>query len=239
MKIISIVGARPQFIKVKPISDEIKRRRICHILVHTGQHYDYELSKIFFRELHIPSPDYNLEVGSYSHGKQTAMVLEKIEKVLLKEKPTVVITYGGTNSTLAGVLAAIKLHIPVAHVEAGLRSFRLDMPEEINRVLTDHVSKFLFCPTETAVKNLKKEGIEKGVYLTGDIMYEIFIKSLPLTENIKILFDLNLKAKDYYVLTVHRQENIDNLNNLKSILSALSAANKKIVFPVHPRTEKP
>jgi UDP-N-acetylglucosamine 2-epimerase len=242
MKIISVIGARPQFIKLKPIVDELKKRKINHILVHTGQHYDYEMSKIFFDELNVPKPDYNLEVGSYSHAKQTALMLERIEKVLLKEKPNTVIVYGDTNSTLAGALGAVKLNIPVAHIEAGLRSYKSDMPEEVNRVLTDHISKFLFCPTKTAVDNLKKEGITKGVHLVGDVMYDIFKSKINSEFNSgpkpKTLQKLNLKSKEYFLLTIHRQENTDNPENLRSILFALKQIKKKIVFPMHPRTRK-
>lgn len=187
MKAVSVVGARPQFIKAKPIIDEFKRKATEHILVHTGQHYAYEMSKIFFDELDIPEPDYNLEVGSYTHGKQTALMLKRIEKVLLKEKPDIVIVYGDTNSTLAGALAAAKLNISIAHIEAGLRSYRLDMPEEVNRVLTDHVSKFHFCPTKTAVENLKKERLKTGIYLVGDVMYDVFLGSQKLLSKRKIL----------------------------------------------------
>ncbi len=238
MKIVSIVGARPQFIKVKPLTDEFKKKRINHLLVHTGQHYDYEMSKIFFDELNIPEPDYNLEVGSHSQGKQTALMLERIEKVLLKEKPNLVIVYGDTNSTLSGALGAVKLHIPVAHVEAGLRSYRMNMPEEVNRVLTDRISKFLFCPTKTAVENLKKENIAKGVYLVGDVMYDVFKNSKCKMQKSKILKKLNLRSKEYLLLTIHRQENTDSPKNLKLILSALKQTKEKIVFPVHPRTKK-
>lgn len=182
MKTVSVVGARPQFIKAKPIIDEFRRKTTEHILVHTGQHYAYEMSKMFFDELDIPEPDYNLEVGSYTHGKQTALMLERIEKVLLKEKPDIAIVYGDTNSTLAGALAAAKLNISIAHIEAGLRSYRLDMPEEVNRVLTDHVSKFHFCPTKTAVENLKKERLKKGIYLVGDVMYDVFFRKSKIVK---------------------------------------------------------
>lgn len=237
MKIVSIVGARPQFIKVKPVIDILKRKKIRHILVHTGQHYNYEMSKIFFKELKIPKPNYNLGIGSHSHGKQTSLMLEKIEEVLLKIKPHLVIVYGDTNSTLSGALAAVKLNIPVAHVEAGLRSYRMDMPEEINRVLTDRVSTLLFCPTKTAVKNLKKEGITKNVFLVGDVMYDIF-KIKSKSKKSTILPRLNLKPKEYLLLTIHRQENTNDSKNLRSILSALAATKERIVFPIHPRTKK-
>ncbi|HOK80418.1 MAG TPA: UDP-N-acetylglucosamine 2-epimerase (non-hydrolyzing) [bacterium] len=238
MKLLSIVGARPQFIKVKPLVDEFNKKGIQHILVHTGQHYDYEMSQVFFDQLKIPLPDYNLGVGSHSHGKQTGLMLEKIEEVLLKEMPDMVIVYGDTNSTLAGALSAVKLKIPVAHIEAGLRSFRMDMPEEANRVITDRISTILFCPTQTAVENLRKEGITKNVFLVGDVMYDVFLESQKLLSSRTILNDLNLKPKNYLLLTIHRQENTDNLENLKSIFLALKDVNQKVLFPVHPRTKK-
>lgn len=245
MKIISVVGARPQFIKIAPLIKawdkhnlEYRTQKIKHILVHTGQHYDLEMSHLFFQELSIPAPDYNLGVGSGSHSYQVGNMLINLEEVLLKEKPDVVLVYGDTNSTLAGALAAAKLQIPVGHIEAGLRSFNRKMPEEINRVLTDHISNYLFCPTKTAVSNLRKEGITKGVYLVGDVMYEIFAKSLSLLKDRGILSKLGLNSKEYFLLTIHRGENTDNARNLRSILTALRQIKERVVFPVHPRTRK-
>lgn len=237
MRIASIIGARPQFIKLKPLVDGFEKRKIEHISVHTGQHYDYEMSKIFFDKLKIPKPDYNLGVGSDTHGRQTALMVERIEKVLIKEKPALVIVYGDTNSTLAGALAAVKLCIAVAHVEAGLRSYRLDMPEEVNRVLTDHISTLLFCPTKTALSNLKREGITRGVYLVGDVMRDIF-KSCIEEKRSKIIQRLGLMPKGYHLLTLHRQENTQGVKKLKAILHALRRTEEKILFPVHPRTRK-
>lgn len=240
MKIISIIGARPQFVKLSPLCEEIKKRKhVSHIIIHTGQHYDYEMSKIFFNELHIPRPDYNLNVGSFSHGKQTALMLERIEKVLLKENDAdFVLVYGDTNSTLAGALAAVKIGMPVAHVESGLRSYRRDMPEEVNRILTDCISEILFCPTKNAVKNLELEGKTKGAYLVGDLMQEIMCEHFSLIKTRKISSKLGLEPKEYFLLTVHREENANNHQNLRSILSAFTAVAKKVVFPVHPRIKE-
>ena len=237
MKIFSIVGARPQFIKASVVSQEI-RKKFKEILCHTGQHYDYEMSKLFFNQLGIPEPDYNLGVGSGYQGNQTGKMIIEIEKVLLKEKPDVVLVYGDTNSTLAGALAAVKIHIPIGHIEAGLRSFDKNMPEEINRILTDHASEFLFTPTKTGVCNLKKEGILKGVYLTGDVMYDVLLKNLKTAEKSNILKKFDVKYKGYYLITMHRQSNTENVENLSNILDAISAINDKIIFPIHPRTTK-
>ena len=238
MKIVSVVGARPQFIKLSPLSKELRKKH-REIVLHTGQHYDYELSRIFFSQLSIPKPDYNLGIGSDEHGAQTGRMLKGIEEVLLFEKPDLVLVYGDTNSTLAGALAGAKLKIPVAHVEAGLRSFVKSMPEEINRVLTDHVSSLLFCPTPTSVRNLKREGITRGVYLTGDVMYDSLRANLAAAEKkSRIIKKLGLKKKDFYLMTIHRAENTDEEGNLKKIARMLSNLDRKTVFPVHPRTRK-
>jgi len=235
MRVASIVGARPQFIKCILVSNELRKKHE-EILIHTGQHYDYEMSELFFDELKIPKPDYNLGVGSASHGEQTGRMLIEVEKVLLKEKPDLVLVYGDTNTTLAGALASVKLHIPVGHVEAGLRSFNRSMPEEINRILVDHISDILFAPTKTAVNNLRKEGISRGIYLVGDVMYDILKKSISIAEKSRILEKLGLTPKEYFLATVHRASNTDNVKNLSSILEAFSEIEEKIVFPIHPRT---
>lgn len=237
MKIVSIVGARPQFIKCASVSREIRQCN-SEVLIHTGQHYDYEMSQLFFDQIGIPEPDYNLDVGSGPHGEQTGIMLIEIEKVLLAEKPDFVLVYGDTNSTLAGALAAVKMHFPVAHVEAGLRSFNKSMPEEINRVLTDHISDILFAPTETAVKNLSKENIVNGVHLVGDVMYDALQYFIDAADHSKALEKFNLEEANYILATIHRPSNTDNVDNLSSILSALSEISMRVLFPVHPRTVK-
>ncbi len=249
MKLLTIIGARPQFIKAAPFSDEFRKDNE-EILVHTGQHYDANMSDVFFKELGIPTPDYNLGVGSGSHGVQTAKMLIGIEEIINKEKPNGLLVYGDTNSTLAGALAASKLHIPIFHVEAGLRSYNLLMPEEQNRVLTDHLSNLLLCPTQTAIVNLKKEGITSGVINTGDIMYD------AVQRNIKIAYEKysdnswieelmrennhkkinSLSKKEYYLATIHRAENTDDIDKLYEIFNAFNALDKPIVLPLHPRT---
>ena len=235
---MSIVGARPQFIKCAPLSRELRKVH-QEILVHTGQHYDHDMSDVFFEELNIPKPDYNFGIGSGNHGEQTGKMLAEIEKVLIKEEPDIVLVYGDTNSTLAGALAAVKLHIRVAHVEAGLRSFDRSMPEEINRVLTDHISDILFCPSQTAVYNLSKEGITKGVHLVGDVMLDALEYNKKVAEKkSKIIEELGLEKKKYLVTTVHRPGNTDSIDNMKSIIEALGEIGMPVVFPVHPRTKK-
>jgi UDP-GlcNAc3NAcA epimerase len=240
MKVLSIVGARPQFIKAAPVGRAL-RRVAREVLVHTGQHYDHGMSAVFFDELHIPEPHYNLGVGSGSHGWQTGQMLIRIEEVLLKELPDWVLVYGDTNSTLAGTLAAVKLHIPVAHVEAGLRSFNRRMPEEHNRVLTDHAANLLFCPTQTAVDNLAREGISHGVHLVGDVMYDALQYNAALSEQRSdVLARLRLPRGDYALVTVHRPRNADDPTRLQDILMALDEISVAgpVVLPAHPRTRK-
>ena len=242
MIIVSIVGARPQFIKALTVSRALKAYdNILEVLVHTGQHYDFNLSDVFFDELDVRQPDHNLEVGSGTHGYQTGRMLQNIENLLLKYKPNWVLVFGDTNSTLAGALAAAKLHIPLAHIEAGLRSFNRKMPEEINRVLTDHCSDLLFAPTIIAVNNLKKEGIaEDKIDLVGDVMLDAAIFYAQKAEGISnILKKYNLIPNGYILATLHRAENTDVHKRLKAIMKGLSLAAKHlpVVFPVHPRTE--
>lgn len=239
-KVVSVIGARPQFIKAFPVSEAFKKTNVFQeVLVHTGQHYDHEMSQVFFEELGFYKPHYNLEVGSGSHAFQVGEMLIKLEKVLREEKPDLVLVYGDTNSTLAGALAAVKLQLPVAHVEAGLRSFDFGMPEEVNRVLADRISHFLFCPTKKAVKNLEKEGLDEKVFLVGDVMYDasLFFGDLAERKSI-ILKKLGLLPKEYLLCTVHRASNTDNRSNLSQIVEALCECGEKIVFPVHPRTVK-
>lgn len=237
MKIASIVGARPNFVKLAPVSREV-RRRFDEVIIHTGQHYDYEMDKIFFDDMGIPAPDYHLGIGSGSHGHQTGEMLKKIEEVIISEKPDVVLVFGDTNSTLAGALAAAKLHINVAHVEAGLRSYDKSMPEEINRVLVDHCSDLLLCPTKTAVENLKIEGIKRNVYLTGDVMVDAQRDCEKTAENkSRILADLDIKPKDYCLATIHRASNTDDPDKFRAIIEALEELGD-IVIPCHPRAEK-
>lgn len=238
MKVISVVGARPEFVQAAPVSRALRPRH-QEVLVHTGQHYDYGMSAVFFQELGLPAPDYNLEVGSGPQGQQTGEMLARMERVLMDEQPDWVLVRGDTNSTLAGALAAAKLHIPVGHIEAGLRSFNRWMPEEINRIVADHVSDLLFCPTPTAVSNLAAEGIREGVHLVGDVMYEAILYNLSLAEaKSQALTHLGLATGDYLLLTVHRAENTDIEENLHGILAALDRLEELVIFPVHPRTRK-
>lgn len=246
MKIVTILGARPQFIKAGSVSREILQKKesginVQEVIVHTGQHYDSNMSDVFFEEMQIPKPDYYLGIGGKTHGAMTGQMIEKIEEVLIKEKPDWVMVYGDTNSTLAGAIAASKLHIKIAHVEAGLRSFNMNMPEEVNRILTDRVSSILFCPTQVAVDNLSKEGIvnwKSGsqVELCGDVMKDgaVFYKLLaqkPLSIDV---------SDDFVLCTIHRAENTDDENRLRQIVLALNeiAKSKQVILPLHPRTKK-
>lgn len=273
MKIVTIVGARPQFIKYLPVSKAIeeligKGKTIEDILIHTGQHYDYVMSRVFFDELGIKEPDYHLYVGSGSHGKQTAEMIKRIEEVLEKERPSAVMVYGDTNSTLAGAIAASKLHTPLAHVEAGLRSFNKYMPEEINRILSDHVSTFLFCPSETAIRNLQNEGFERVwndgklisldevaalhevdtakadknrpvVVNVGDVMYDVLLHSVGVAEQQSDIIS-RLDLRNYFLLTLHRPENTDDSTPFRKIVDFVNETSqgKTVIFPMHPRTRR-
>ncbi|HDL18568.1 MAG TPA: UDP-N-acetylglucosamine 2-epimerase (non-hydrolyzing), partial [Bacteroidetes bacterium] len=238
MKIISIIGARPQFVKAAPLSRALRQNHQEYLL-HTGQHYDGNMSKIFFDDLEIPRPDLNLNVGSASHAAQTAEMMVGIEKAVVEERPDLVLLYGDTNSTVAAALAATKLHVPVAHVEAGLRSFNWDMPEEINRIVTDRISQFLFCPTQTAMANLRTEGLAQKSYLVGDVMVDaLYHFSKIAQKKVDPLTKFGVREKSYSVATIHRPANTDNPQHLKSILAAFRDSGEKIIFPVHPRTRQ-
>lgn len=246
LTLATIVGARPQFIKAAAVSRAIAAfnecstdERIDERIVHTGQHYDERMSQVFFDQLQIPRPAVNLEVGSGPHGRQTGLMLERIEAYLQETRPDWVLVYGDTNSTLAGALAAAKLHIPVAHVEAGLRSFNRRMPEEINRILTDHASDLLFCPTALAVANLAREGLTLGVHRVGDVMYDSVLFHMQQAERTSdVLERLGLESKDYYLATLHRAENTDDRTRLDSIFAAFQRCDRRVVLPVHPRTRQ-
>jgi UDP-N-acetylglucosamine 2-epimerase (non-hydrolysing) len=238
MKIVTVVGARPQFIKAAPLS-RVLRGEHREVLVHTGQHYDDEMSAVFFRELGVPAPDYNLGVGSGPHGQQTGEMLKGIEEVLQGEQPHGVLVYGDTNSTLAGALAAAKMHIPVAHVEAGVRSYNRAMPEEVNRVLTDQVARLLFCPTPSSVENLRREGVTRGVHYVGDVMRDAQLLFFPEAQRrSSILEKVGLQRRRYALLTVHRPETVDCDERLTRLMAAVARLDLPIVFPVHPRTRK-
>jgi len=240
-KILSIIGARPQFIKTALLSWEL-RKDFQEVVLHTGQHYDLNMSDVFFRDLKLPKVKYNLEVGSGTQARQTAQMMELIEFVIKREKPDLTIIYGDTNSTIAGALASTKLHIPVAHVEAGMRSYNRRMPEEINRVVSDHISDLLFCSTRSSAEILKKEGIKKNVFFVGDVMYDLQLKTLhDLSSELSdsnIINKLDLVPKKYLLATVHRQENTDERENLQNILRAFEKIEETIIYPIHPRTRK-
>ena len=236
MKVLTVLGARPQFIKAAPVS-RVLRRTHEEFLLHTGQHYDDAMSDLFFRQLSIPAPDRNLEVGSGPHGAQTGAMLAGIESAAQEYRPDWILVYGDTNSTLAGALVGAKLHVPVAHVEAGLRSYDRRMPEEVNRVVADHVSELLLCPTDTAVSNLAREGVVEGVRMVGDVMFDAFQQNLEVARrSYGIVAELGLEPGGFQLLTIHRAENVDDPARLARILEGVEASGRRVLFPVHPRT---
>jgi UDP-GlcNAc3NAcA epimerase len=238
MKIFSIVGARPQFIKLAPLSSRLKGIHE-EIIIHTGQHYDYAMSEKIFLDLEIRRPNIHLGIGSGSHAKQTAEMMVKLEAEMINRKPDLVIVFGDTNSTLAGAMATSKLNIPLLHIEAGLRSYNRSMPEEINRIVTDHVSKYLFAPTQTAVQNLSTEGLASRTFLTGDIMVDTMNCNLKIAlQKSTVLNDLKLQSECFSLLTLHRNYNVDNHEILENLINQLGTIEGKIIFPVHPRTKK-
>ncbi|MBM2841093.1 MAG: UDP-N-acetylglucosamine 2-epimerase [Bacteroidetes bacterium] len=246
-KALTVVGARPQFIKLSPVARAFEGR-FAHVIVHTGQHYDDAMSRVFFEDLVLPRPDYNLGVGSGTHAMQTGSMMTELEPLILAEKPDVVVVYGDTkpdvvvvygdtNSTLAGALVAAKLNIPVAHIEAGLRSFNREMPEEINRIVTDRVSQFLFCPTETALQNLSREGMGVSSKLVGDVMLDaLLLHEHLIPHHHSVLTRLNIQPRGYYLATVHRASNTDNAENLRTIIDAIDTLDSPVILPLHPRT---
>ena len=237
-KVVSIVGARPQFVKLAPLSHALAE--LCrHLIIHTGQHYDDNMSQLFFRQLKLPRPQVNLSISGGRHGAMTGRMLRAIEKLFIADRPDFVIVYGDTNSTLAGALAAAKLSIPVGHVEAGMRSFVDDMPEEINRRLTDHLARVLFCPTEASIKNLRTEGIRQNIVHSGDLMYELLHDSRAVIKaNQRMLRRFKLAADKYLLVTAHRAANVDTVESLKRLVEVLRSLNLPILFPVHPRTRR-
>ncbi len=243
-KILTVIGARPQFVKASALSRAFRQLGVVELLLHTGQHFDDNMADVFFREMDIPEPAYNLGIHSLTHGAMTGRMMELIEKVLLEVNPEAVVVYGDTNSTLAGALAAAKLHIPVAHVEAGLRSFNLQMPEEINRILTDRISSWLFCPTGTSVANLRKEGFDHfpaHIHLTGDVMYDVALHYSRISEEKSgIMKRLRLHGRPFALVTLHRQENTDDPQRLEALTGTLNDLSRTmdIVLPLHPRTRK-
>ncbi|OGT09892.1 MAG: UDP-N-acetylglucosamine 2-epimerase [Gammaproteobacteria bacterium GWE2_42_36] len=242
IKIATVIGARPQFIKAAVVSRELKKYKdIQEIIIHTGQHYDWNMSSVFFEEMNIPKPNYFFDINGLNHGAMTGQMLEKIEFVLLKEKPSLVLVYGDTNTTLAGALAAKKHHIKIAHIEAGLRSFNIKMPEEVNRIITDRISDYLFCPTEKAIENLRREGfnsIGAKISNVGDVMYDAVLYYSEFSAKYSSIIS-RLNLNDFILCTIHRAENVDFKNRLKSIIEALNhiSKEKKIVLPLHPRTK--
>ena len=235
MKLLTIAGTRPQLVKVASVSREL-RKHFTEVLVNTGQHYDYNMAGVFFEQLHIPKPDYDLGVGSMPHGRQTGNMMIKVEEVVEKVKPDAIVVYGDTNSTLAGALVGSKLHIPVMHIEAGLRSYNKKMPEEINRVMTDHISELLFAPTDLAVENLKKESVTTGVHQIGDVMYDAVLYNMSIAEENYSLEKFHLTPKNYILGTIHRAENTDDIDKMTAIINAFVNLDFKVLLPLHPRT---
>ena len=243
MKIAVILGTRPEIIKMSPVIRELESRGIEYFIIHSGQHYSYNMDRVFFEQLKLPRPNYNIAIGSGSHAEETGKALIGIEKVLLKERPDVILVQGDTNTTLSGALAAAKLMIKVGHVEAGLRSFDREMPEELNRVLVDHLSDYLFAPTERAKENLLNEGIDKDkVFVTGNTIVDAVYENLNFIEDIGILEELHLNVNDFFLLTLHRQENVDRKQRLLNIVKGLELVGEEfnipIIYPIHPRTRR-
>lgn len=238
MNIVTILGARPQFIKASVVSSAFASAGINEIIIHTGQHFDSLMSDVFFQDLDLPQPHYHLNIHSLNHGAMTGRMMEKVEEILLQEKPDWVCVYGDTNSTLAGALVAAKLHIPLAHIEAGLRSYNRQMPEEVNRIVTDHLSQLLFAPTPVAVDCLQKEGILQGVHLVGDVMMDAILNYQILAQQKSdILAKYQLKKNEFYLATIHRPSNTDDRHRLSSILESFTQLDRTVVFPIHPRTQ--
>jgi UDP-GlcNAc3NAcA epimerase len=245
LKIITVIGARPQFVKAAAVSREIKKdKSISEIIVHTGQHFDKTMSDVFFEEMDIPRPNYNLDVNGFTHGVMTGQMLEKLDPIVAEEKPDFILVCGDTNSTLAGALCGSKMHIPVAHIEAGLRSFNMKMPEEINRIIVDRISNILFCPTDTSVNNLMNEGYDKfdcQIVKSGDVMLDAaMFYAEKIGDRIEILSKLSAEPGKYVLCTIHRAENTDDIERLKSIIDAINeiSSNEKVIIPLHPRTRK-
>jgi UDP-N-acetylglucosamine 2-epimerase len=239
LKLLSVVGARPQFIKVAPLSKVFNENKVHHDIVHTGQHYDYAMSKAFFDELEIPEPKYNLEIGSGSPGYQIGTMLIKLEEIFLNEKPDFILVYGDTNSTAAAAIAAAKCNIKFGHVEAGVREFNKLIPEETNKLITDILADYYFCPSETGINNLKDMGIVQNVFNVGDVMIDLIFQNMgKITNNLHVLEKYKVEKRKYVFVTCHRATNTDNLDNLKEILSAISEINVPVIFPIHPRTKK-
>ncbi len=233
---MTIAGTRPQLVKVAAVS-RVLRESFEEVLVNTGQHYDYQMAGVFFDELNIPKPDYDLGIGSDTHGRQTGKMLIAVEEVVEKENPDIILVYGDTNSTLAGAIIASKLHIPLVHIEAGLRSYNKKMPEEINRIMTDHVATLLFAPSDLAVENLAKEGIQQGVHQVGDVMYDAVLYNMEIAEQAHSLENYHLTSGNYILSTIHRAENTDDPKRLEAILNAFAALDEKVILPLHPRTK--